>query len=242
MESFVASTVSTHVKDHNLKSSQQWAYRKGHSTELLLVKMTEAWRRALDRKLVVGVVFVDFRKVFDSISRPVLLHKLQGLGVAGDIWLWIKNYLANRSQTTSVNGCTSEAMPVKGGVPQGSVLGPTLFSLFCNDLPDITDSGEGEICMHADDTTIYAAAPTPDGVAVILNNTLSKLYERCCRNQLTPHPGKTEFMFLGHRTFVGPLQKITLGESCIKLVRSTQMFGRRNRLPVEMEYACAWVD
>ena len=144
MESSVASTLRTHVKGHNLISSQQWAYRKGHSPQLLLVKVTEAWRSALDHKLVVGVVFVDFCKVFDPISRPVLLHKLQGLGVAGDTWLWIKNYLANRSQTTSVNGCKSDAMPVKCGVPQGSVLGPTLSSLFCNDLPDITDSGEGD--------------------------------------------------------------------------------------------------
>ena len=168
MESSVASIVTTRVKDHDLISSQQWAYRKSHSTELLLVKMTEAWRHALDRKLVVGVVFVDFRKAFDSISHPVLLHKLQGLGIAGDIWLWIKDYLTNRSQMTIVNGCASEAMPVRFGVPQGSVLDPTLFSLFCNDLPDIADDGEGEICMYADDTTIYAAAPTPDRVAVYL--------------------------------------------------------------------------
>ncbi len=121
METCVSSTITTHLEDHELSHSHQWAYKKGHSTELLLVKMTEEWRRALDDNLVVGVVFVDFRKAFDSISHPVLLRKLQELGVSGNIWSWIKNYLANRHQVTVINGCVSRSKPVEFGVPQGSV-------------------------------------------------------------------------------------------------------------------------
>ena len=176
METCVASTITTHLTEHDLSHNHQWAYKKGHSTELLLVKMTENWRRALDNNLVVGVVFVDFRKAFDSISHPVLLRKLQELGISGDLWCWVKNYLSNRHQVTVINGCMSESMPVKFGVPQGSVLGPILFSLFCNDLPDINNSDDGEIYMYADDTTLYAFAPTQDLVAEILNKILSKLY------------------------------------------------------------------
>ena len=190
METCVASTITTHLTEHDLSHNHQWAYKKGHSTELLLVKMTENWRRALDNNLVVGVVFVDFRKAFDSISHPVLLRKLQELGISGDLWCWVKNYLSNRHQVTVINGCMSESMPVKFGVPQGSVLGPILFSLFCNDLPDINNSDDGEIYMYADDTTLYAFAPTQDLVAEILNKILSKLYLWCCHNQLTPHPDK----------------------------------------------------
>ena len=120
MESCVGSIITTHMANHDLSSSNHWAYRKGYSTELLLVKMTEDWRRALDRNVVVGIVFVDFQKAFDSISHLLLLQKLQGLGIAGDLWSWIKDYLYNRTQVTVINGIQSNRKTVKFGVPQGS--------------------------------------------------------------------------------------------------------------------------
>ena len=73
------------ITGQGLGNPHQWAYKKGHSTELLLVKITDDWRRALDKKYVAGVVFVDFRKAFDAIPDSVLLRKLQSLGVAGDL-------------------------------------------------------------------------------------------------------------------------------------------------------------
>ena len=88
---------------------------------------------------VVGVIFVDFRKTFDAIPNSILLRKLQSLGVAGNLWCWIRDYLSERTEVTMTNGCQSHAMPVTFGVPQGSVLGPILSSLFCHDLPDITE-------------------------------------------------------------------------------------------------------
>ena len=107
----------------------------------------------------------------------------------------------------------SEAiLPVKFGVPQESVLGPTLFSLFCHDLPDIAGVRECEIHMYADDTTIYVAESSPDKVVVVLSSVLQKLYEWCCRNRLIPHCGKTECMIIMRGQFVGPLQAVSLGK------------------------------
>ena len=155
--------------------------------------MTEDWRKALDNKQVVGVVFIDqFKKPFDSVSHPLLLQKLQGLGIAGDIWLWIKNYLNERKITTIVNGTISSSCKVSYGVPQGSVLGLILFSLFCNHLPDIIQDEQGKLEMYADDTTVNVVGPTPDNIVNTLNRILQNLTNWCTENLPTPHQGKTE--------------------------------------------------
>lgn len=155
------------------------------STELLLVKMVENWRCALDKNLTVGIAFVDFRKAFNSIPHDVLLHKLQAFGVAGNLWSWVKDYLANCSLVAIVNGVKSDALPIRFGLPQGSVLDTIMFSFFCNDLPDIAHDCDSEIHMHADDTTIYASAPSPE----MVTDTLNKFYTWCRRRRMLPHPG-----------------------------------------------------
>ena len=76
------------------------------------------WRSPLDKNLVVGIVFDDVRKAFDSISHHVLLNKSQAVGFADDLWCWIEDYLDDRSQASVVNGFQSETLPVKFGVPQ----------------------------------------------------------------------------------------------------------------------------
>ena len=128
MESCVASNITNHVVTQNLLDKRQWAYRKGKSTEQLLIHLTERWREAVERKLFVGILFVDFTKAFDTVSHNILLQKLNDLGIRGDIWLWLKNYLTERRQFVRINGCDSHTHIITHRVPQGSVLGPTLFS------------------------------------------------------------------------------------------------------------------
>ena len=95
---------------------------------------------------------MDFTKAFDTVSHNILLQKLNDLGVRGDIWLWLKNYLKERRPFVRINGCDSDTHIITHGVPQGSVLGPTLFSLLTNDLPK--SLRPAETYLYADDTTI----------------------------------------------------------------------------------------
>ena len=90
MESCVSDTVIRHVFQNNLVTDKQWAYREGHSTELLLVHLSEIWRRAIDANKVVTVAFVDFKKAFDCVSHAILLHKLNfQFGVQGSLLSWL---------------------------------------------------------------------------------------------------------------------------------------------------------
>ena len=83
---------------------------------------------AAERRLYVGVLFIDFTKAFDTVSHNMLLQKLNDLEIRGDIWLWIKNYLKDRRQLVRINGCDFDIHSITHGVPQGSVLG-LIFTL-----------------------------------------------------------------------------------------------------------------
>lgn len=142
LESCVTDSIVDHVFTRNqLVTEYQWAYRKGHSTDLLLAHLTETWRRALDSNLVVGVIFIDFQKAFDSISHKNLIYKLEHYyGIKGNLPAWTGDYLSKRKQYTIVNGELSDQAYVTSGIPQGSVLGPTLFALYTSDLPEAVSS------------------------------------------------------------------------------------------------------
>ena len=136
MESCVTSNITNHVVIQNLLDNRQWAFRKGKSTAQLLIHLTERWREAVERNLFVGILFVDFTKAFDTVSRNILLQ------IRGDIWLWLKNYLTEQRQFVRINRSDADTPIIAHGVPQGLVLGLTLFSLFTNDLPKSLRSAE----------------------------------------------------------------------------------------------------
>ena len=109
LESCVSDTVVSHVFGENecLATDHQWAFRKGYSTELLLTHLMETWRHALDADRVVGAVFVDFRKAFDSVSHSTLITKLyHQFGITGNLLLWLQDYLMDRA----VYGCKQDPL------------------------------------------------------------------------------------------------------------------------------------
>ena len=163
--------------ENKLITDKQWAYRRGYSTdstELLLVHMTEIWRSAIDSNEVVCIVLVDFQKAFNCVSYCVLLRKLEkDFGINGVLLDWLRSYLDNRKQYTVLNGIASDLNTVKSGIPQGSVLGPTLFSLYTSDLPEAMTTAT--TYMYADDTTLYCIGDSIDAVISDLNKALEEL-------------------------------------------------------------------
>ena len=225
METCVADTLTQHVLvDNKLVTYQQWAYRKGHSAELFLVQLTEIWRKAIDYKLVVGVAFVDFQKAFDCVPHTALFYKLkQNFGINGGLLAWLKDYLKDRQQFTVVNGKQSGYDKVTYGIPQGSVLGPTLFALYTSDMPSAVTLGT--VYLYADDTTVYCIGRSIDQVTALLIDALEELNQWCLRNKLTAQPTKCEAMLLYRGSFTGPLKPLDFGRVRIKWATHTRLVG-----------------
>ena len=225
LETIVADSIIHHAfMENKLITDKQWAYRRGYSTELLLVHMTEIWRSAIDSNKVVGIVFVDFQKAFDCVSHNVLLRKLENdFGINGLLLDWLRSYLDNRKQYTVLNGIASDLNTVKSGIPQGSVLGPTLFSLYTSDLPEAITAAT--TYMYADDTTLYCIGDSIDAVPSELNKALEELLNWCKINSLVPHPKKCEAMILHRGRFTGPLKELTLAQHTIKWVTHSSLLG-----------------
>ena len=161
MESEINSNIVQHITVNNLVTERQWAYRRRYSTELLLSHLTEIWRKALDSGMIVAAAFVDFQKAFDCVSHSIQVKKLnRHFGITGSLFGWLKDYLNERHQFTVLNGTQFDLASVPTGIPQGSVLGPTLFTLFTNDFPSCIASGS--LSMYAEDTTIYYIGDSAD--------------------------------------------------------------------------------
>ena len=169
-------------------------------------------------------MFIDFQKAFDTVSHEILSRKLQAIGISGSIHEWIMCYLTNRSQFTVVNGCKSSSGCVRFGVPQGSLLGLRLYTIFVNDLPDCLD-GTGEIYLYADDTTLSYIGRSVEEIFTALNKMVNDVLLWSRRNQLTIHPVKTEAMLIRKSPLVGPLSPLYFGCDFIQIVESTTCLG-----------------
>ena len=174
----------------------------------------------LDKGLFVSVVFLDVSKAIDSVDHGLLLSKLSQCGAVSSTLQWLKSYLSNRSQCSVIAGTKSQPLPITAGVPQGSVLGPNLFSVHINDLPSVFSSNCTTI-LFADDTTIYTIGSAVDHITSTLSSALTKCHEWMTHNKLRLSLVKTKHMLIHSHCKSPPPLVLHLNDTQIEQVSSS---------------------
>ena len=159
-----ASQVVEHMSSHDLLYDLQHGFREKRSCETQLTTLLEELARSASVGKQTDLILLDFSKAFDKVNHAKLLWKLHQYGIRGKALGWIRGFLGNRSQSVVLDGEESDSVPVTSGVPQGSVLGPILFFIYINDLPDLITSN---VRLFADDTAVYLTVESPSDGQVL---------------------------------------------------------------------------
>ena len=195
LEKVVLSQLLSHLNDNNLCNPLQSAYRAGHSTETVLLRVVNDILSALDEDRSSILLLLDNSAAFDTIDHKILLSRLENIfGIRSVALDWFRSYLEDRSQYVSVNGFSSPPSPLLFGVPQGSVLGPILFVLYTTPLSSVIKQHDVNHHLFADDTQLLQSCK-PTEIA-----TLTETLQTCTvdiktwmtRNKLKLNDDKTE--------------------------------------------------
>ena len=129
MEKIIRDKIILHMESNSLFSNQQHGFRKGKSCTTQLIEVMDDWTSKIDGNDNIDVIYMDFKKAFDSVPHERLLKKLHSDGIQGNLLGLIRNILTNRKQRVVLNGTQSSTIIVTSGIPQGNVVGPLLFTI-----------------------------------------------------------------------------------------------------------------
>jgi hypothetical protein len=198
LEKIVRDVVMEFLVKNKLISEQQHGFVKNKACVTNLLESMDFLTNSLARKRWIDLLFLDFEKAFDKVSHRRLLHKLEAYGVSGKVLKWIEAFLRNRRQKVVLGGECSEWESVSSGVPQGSVLGPLLFVVFINDLPDTIELPSK---LYADDSKVMCELRKNKVVedAARLQADIDRIVEWCDRWLMKLNVGKCKVMHIGFK-------------------------------------------
>ena len=215
----------TFFEKHNILNNSQFGFRKNRSTSMAITTLSDAFHESIEKNEYLLGLFIDLSRAFDTISHEILLDKLNFYGIRGIALTWIKNYLSERKQYVSFNNTHSDMGILSTGVPQGSILGPLLFLIYINDLPNI--STKLSFIQFADDTTLYLQGSSLTDMFNIMNEEINIISQWLKVNKLVLNISKTNYMVMSSKKTKIPknLCEIKIDGQLIEQVSETKFLG-----------------
>lgn len=205
-EKVIYNSIYNYFEKYNLFCNEQKGFRKNNNINMALFDLLSHIMTSVDERAPVCALYTDMTKAFDYVSHKILLKKLYGYGIRGNILKLLESYLDNRTQCTEISQLcpksnlltiyTSEARAIKYGVPQGSVLGPLLFLIYINDLPKVISQN---MILFADDSTVVVKCTNPVCYESEINDCLRKIINWLKSNNLVINLSKTKVMYFHQR-------------------------------------------
>lgn len=192
IEKIIKYRLSNFLAKYDILSHHQYGFREGRSTEDAILKLTSYIYDSLDKKIPTISIFLDLSKAFDTICHKKLLDKLYMYGIRGTAYNLFQTYLSNRRQYVQINDIISRPEIITFGVPQGTVLGPVLFTLYINSMLSLNTIGK--IISFADDTAILYSSPTWQSLKENIENDFPKISEWLQYNKLSLNYEKTKYL------------------------------------------------
>ena len=223
-EKLVHKRMTSFLDKHEIISNHQFGFRKKHSTSLSLITLTEKIRKDLDEGKFSCGVFIDLQKAFDTVDHNILLRKLEHYGIRGITNKWFESYLSNRKQYVYYSETKSNISTVEHGVPQGSVLGPLLFTLYINDINNALLFSCAS--LFADDTSILFSDFSLKRIEKCINIDLKRLFKWLCANKISLNVSKTEVvLFRGNHKNINYNIGLKLNGKKLTLSESVKYLG-----------------
>lgn len=188
LEKSVYTQIDFYLNSNNLVYDLQSGFRKNFSTASCLTFTNDYIRTHIDKGFYVGLAALDVQKAFDCVDHKILCDKLFHIGIDPT---WFQSYLSERTQFVSIGKSISKSNNVVCGVPQGSILGPLLFTIYCNDMQIAVDH---LLIQYADDSIIVVASKDIENLTKILTNELNSCFHWLTENKMSMHPDKCELV------------------------------------------------
>jgi hypothetical protein len=211
-EKVVYSQTVQHLDKYSILNQMQSGFRRHHSTITALINVTDDIKKAMDEKQTTLLVLLDFSKAFDCVHHRLLLSKLKSIGFSKSVLMFFESYLSNRYQRVIVSeNNMSDWGLIKSGVPQGSVLGPLLFAMYINDLPEVIRN-LCRIHKYADDIELYIHFYDRDIDMAIetMNTCIDLVTNYTADHNLQINASKTQPIIIGARRIVNRLKTVDL--------------------------------